>query len=153
MYLISVILLLAVLPAASILIEALRAGGGADLLLLIGKWFVFWVVGVRLFIAGVRQVVQPQFTAENIFAVKDHSALPIVREVGFGNLAIGILGLASPALSAFVVPAAMVGGLYYGLAGIGHAVRGDKNLNEWTALISDFFAFAVLAVFVASRGF
>ena len=152
MYLITIILLMAVLPAASVIVEALRTGG-ADILLLVGKWFVFWTVGVRLFIAGVRQVAQPQFTAEDIFAVRDRGALPIVREVGFGNLAMGSLGLASLAVSAFVLPAAIVGGLYHGLAGIGHAVRGSKNFNEWTALISDFYAFAVLAVFVGSRGF
>ena len=86
MYLISIILLLVVLPAGAILVDVLRAGGGV--MLLIGKWFVFWVVGVRLFIAGIPQTVQPQFTAENIFAVRHRGALPIVREVGFGNLAV-----------------------------------------------------------------
>jgi hypothetical protein len=51
------------------------------------------------------------------------------------------------------VPAAIVGGLYYGLAGAGHLFRGHRNFAGQTALVSDFFIFAVLAVFVAARGF
>ncbi len=153
MYVVTVVLLLLILPAASVVVEALRVGGTLDIMLLIGKWFVFWGVGVRLFIAGVRQVLQPQFTAESIFEIKDRGAFPIVREVGFGNLAMGTLGLATLAKSGFLVPAAVVGGLYYGLAGVGHILRGGLNLQGWTAMISDLFMFIVLAGFVASRAF
>ncbi len=152
MYLVSVILLLFVLPTACVAVEALWVGG-ADLLLLIGKWFVFWAVGVRLFMAGLRQVVQPQFTSESIFEIKDRAAFAIVREVGFGNLSMGTLGLASLAISGFLVPAAIVGGLYYGLAGVGHLLRGGRNFNGQTAMVSDLLMFVVLAVFVASRVF
>ena len=56
MYLVSVILLLLVFPAGSVAVEDLAHGGNADLLHLVGKWFVFWGAGVRLFIAGLRQV-------------------------------------------------------------------------------------------------
>jgi hypothetical protein len=153
MYLAVIVLLMLALPAASVAVEALRLGGAADIMLLIGKWFVFWAVGVRLFIAGVRQVAQPQYTAETIFEIKDRAALAIVREVGFANLSTGTLGLASLAVPAWVVPAAIVGGLYYGLAAAGHVFRSGRNFIEQTALISDVFAFVVLAVFVVSRGF
>lgn len=152
MYLISIVLLLFVLPIASIAAELAYRGGGADVTPLIGKWFVFWAVGVRLFIAGVRQVVQPQFTAEDIFDVKEPGALPLVREIGFGNLSMGTLGLASLAISGFLVPAAIVGGLYYGLAGAGHLARGGRNFAGQTAMVTDLWAFVVLAVFIASRG-
>jgi hypothetical protein len=77
----------------------------------------------------------------------------IVRELGFANLSTGTLGLASLAVPAWVVPAAIVGGLFYGLAALGHAFRGKRNFKEQTALISDIFAFVILAVFVASTGF
>jgi hypothetical protein len=96
-------------------------------------------------------VAQPQFTAE-IFDVKDRAAHAIVREVGFGNLAMGTLGLASLAKSGWLLPAAIVGGLYYGLAGAGHFARGRRNFNGTIALVSDLLIFVVLAVFVASRG-
>ena len=153
MYLASIVLLLFVLPAGCVIGQMLWFGGAADVMLLVGKWFVFWAVGVRLFIAGVRQVTQPQFTAESIFEIKDRAALGIVRELGFANLSTGTLGLASLAVPAWVAPAAIVGGLFYGLAAAGHALRGKRNFKEQTALISDIFAFVILAVFVVSRGF
>jgi hypothetical protein len=99
----------------------------------------------------VMQTLRPQFTAQSIFDIKDESALAIVREVGFGNLAMGTLGLASLIKPDWVVPAALVGGLYYGLAGLGHAFRETRNLKEQIALVSDLAIFALLAVFVASR--
>lgn len=153
MYLAAIVLLMLVLPAGCVIGQIVWSGGAADVMLLIGKWFVFWMVGVRLFIAGVRQVAQPQFTAESIFAINDRAAFAIVREVGFANLATGTLGLASLAVPAWLVPAAIVGGLYYGLAAVGHAFRRSRNFSEQVALISDVFAFVILAVFVASRGF
>jgi hypothetical protein len=93
MYFAAVILLMLVLPAVSVAIEALRTPGGADLMALVGKWFTFWAVGARLFLAGATQSLRPQFTAQSISDIKDQGALAIVREVGFGILAIGALGL------------------------------------------------------------
>jgi hypothetical protein len=151
MYLVAIILLMLVFPAASVAVEALGAAGTPDLMGLVGKWFTFWAVGARLFVAGLMQTLRPQFTAQSIFAIKDQAALAIVREVGFGNLAVGALGLASLAKSEWVVPAAMVGGLYYGLAGVGHLFRQNRNLKEQVALLSDLAIFLVLAVFVVSR--
>jgi len=152
MYLVAVILLLLVFPAGSVVVEAFAHGGNADLIHLIGKWFVFWGAGVRLFIAGLRQVARPRLTAEDIFALKEPAADAIVREIGFGNLAMGTLGLLTLPFASFLVPSAIVGGLYYGLAGLGHAFR-KRNAEGQIAMISDFFIFAVFAVFVAWRGF
>ncbi len=148
MYFVSVALLLFVLPAASVAIEAALYPRAFGLIFLIGKWLVFWAVGVRLFIAGTRQVIQPQFTAEKIFHVHDPSSLPIVREVGFGNLSMGALGICSLLRPAWLLPAAIVGGLYYGLAGIGHSMQTNRNAKENMAMLSDEFVFVVLLAFV-----
>jgi hypothetical protein len=150
MYLAAIILLMLALPLASAAIEA-TIFVVADPMLLIGKWFTFWAVGARLYLAGMSQVFRPQFTSEGILGIKDQAAHVIVREVGFGNLAIGTLGLLSLYLPAFVIPAAVAGGVFYGLAGLGHAARPDKSAKEWVALVSDLAAFVVLAVFVSSR--
>jgi len=64
MYLAAIVLLMLVLPAGCVIGQIVWSHGAADLMLLVGKWFAFWMVGVRLFMAGVRQVAQPQFTAE-----------------------------------------------------------------------------------------
>jgi hypothetical protein len=111
-YFVVVILLLLVLPVASIALETALSPHAVSRLLLVGKWFVFWAAGVPLFIAGLRQVIQPRFTAEEIFDIRDSSSFVIVRELGFANLSMGTLAIASPFHNDWIVPAAIVGGLY-----------------------------------------
>jgi hypothetical protein len=151
MYLGAIILLMLVLPLLSVAAQASMLPDTAALMGLIGKWFTFWGVGVRLFLAGLMQAFRPQFTSEELLGIKDERATVLAREVGFGNLAIGTLGLLSLYLPGFLLPAAVAGGLFYGLAGLGHAVRKDKTAKEWTALVSDFGIFVLLAAFVLSR--
>jgi hypothetical protein len=150
MYYAFVILLLLVFPVASVVTEAALSHDAVSDLSLVGRWFVFWSVGVRLFIAGVRQVIQPQLTAEEIFGIHDRGSFAIVRELGFANLSMGLLGICSVFRASWIVPAAIVGGLYYGLAGVGHIFHKSKNAKEYMAMISDWFVFLVLAVFVLS---
>jgi hypothetical protein len=147
MYFASVILLLLVLPVVSISAEALLSHHAMSWAL-IGRWFVFWGVGVRLLMAGVRQVLQPRFTAEKIFGVRDPGSFAIVREVGFSNLSMGFLGVCTLFRGDWLVPAAVVSGLYYGLAGAGHVFSQEKNAKEYVAMVSDGFIFVVLLVFV-----
>ena len=149
MYLAVIVLLMGVLPIASILVEFVLLHSGADLLFLIGKWFVFWSVGVRLLLAGLRQIANPEFTAETIFGVTDKAALTIVQELGFGNLAIGLLGALTLLNRQWIAPAAIVGGLFYGLAGIKHLVKGDRNATENIAMVSDLFIAVVIAIYLA----
>jgi hypothetical protein len=150
MYFAVVILLLLVFPMISITVEALWSAHTLSVEFLIGKWFVFWGVGVRLFIAGARQVTQPRFTAQEIFGLGDRGVFPIVRELGFANLSMGLLGICSLVRSGWIVPAALVGGLYYGLAGAGHVFQKKRNAKENIAMVSDGFIFLVLLAFVVS---
>jgi hypothetical protein len=153
MYFLTVALLLIVLPSASVCIEVFLHHGEISIITLMGQWWTFWAVGIRLFIAGVRQVVQPRFTAEEIFQIHDPASFPIVREVGFGNLAMGILGICCLSRSEWLVPAAIVGGLYYGFAGLGHVPQKEKNSKEWTAMASDLLVCLLLAIFVCKALF
>lgn len=107
MYIYIVVLFMGFLPLASIAIEALAAHGGTDVLSLVGKWFVFWSVGIRLFTAGLRQAIQPEFTARKIFELGDDAPLFLVQELGFANIAIGLVGLVSIARVGWVMPAAL----------------------------------------------
>ena len=66
-------------PAGSILIE--WSLDQSSLLWLIGKWFVFWAVGVRLLLAGVRQYFQPAFTAKDILGIESPDVFVLVREL------------------------------------------------------------------------
>ena len=144
MYLASVILLLGVFPTVSIGVESALGHGSVVMLAL--KWFVFWACGMRLFIAGLRQVFQPGFTANEIFEIEGSIANPIVRELGFANLCIGLLGIVSLPVPAWQLPAALTGGLYYGLAGLLHIGSARRSRNEWIALCSDLAIFLLVAI-------
>jgi hypothetical protein len=149
-YLATILLLLLIFPALSAGID-IWIHPATSVMWLTGKWFTFFAVGVRLFIAGIRQNLQPGFTAVDIFKIEDPKAYGLVREIGFGNLAMGAAGLLSLALPSWLPAAAFVGGLYYGLAGLGHAVKPERNGNEQVALISDLLICLLLMAFVAAH--
>lgn len=148
MYIAIVALLTFVLPLGSAFVEH-ALSGAAPLMALIGKWFVFWAAGVRLVLAGARQLFQPEFTARQIFKIEGSDALPLVREIGVANLALGAVGVASFRRPDFILPIAVAGTIFYGIAGFRHALETGRSLNETVAMASDLFVFIVLAAYAA----
>ena len=147
MYIGMLIVLMLIFPMASIALEVFVRNQGVLNVAIVGKWFVFWAVGMRLLIAGLRQIVQPRYTAETILGVKDPDAMLIVRELGFANTAIGSAGLGSIYLASWVLPVAVIGAIFYALAGINHVTHRSKNTLQNVAMTSDFFAATVLLIF------
>jgi hypothetical protein len=149
MYVPMVIALMLALPlisiAAQIILTDHGALHGAAYLAVVAKWYVFWAVGARLSLAGLRQIIQPRYTAETILGIKGDESLFFVRELGFANVAMGSVGIASLLVPSWVTPAAMLGAIYYGLAGVNHCFHKDRNALQNVALVSDLFAAAVLA--------
>jgi hypothetical protein len=150
MYVLIVIVLMLVLPLISIVAQIFFADHGAlhglSNLAVVAKWYVFWAVGVRLSLAGLRQIIQPRYTAETILGLKSAESLFFVRELGFANAAMGSIGITSLLAPNWVTPAAMLGAIYYGLAGINHCFHESRNQLQNVALVSDLFAASVLAI-------
>ena len=150
MHLTVVLLTMLVLPAASVLIERWTGAGTAPLWQLVGKWFVFWGVGVRLLIAGVRQIAKPELTATGIFGVTDKAAFPLAQELGFWNLTIGLIAIASIKRPDWVVPMAIAGMLFYAMAGALHVTNKSREFSENVAMISDLGMAALLLAFLVA---
>src|SRR3984957_20173219 len=131
MYFSIVIALMLALPLISIVAQIILTDHGtlqgAAYLIVVAKWYVFWAVGVRLSLAGLRQIFQPRYTAETILGLKGAESLFFVRELGFANVSMGSIGLASLFAPSWVPAAALVGALYYGLAGINHCFHRARN--------------------------
>jgi hypothetical protein len=148
MYVPMIVVLMFILPLASVLAQLLlgthAAPHASDLMPAIAKWYVFWALGVRLFLAGLRQTLQPTYTARTILGLEGAECLVLVREVGFANLAMGTVAMASLYLPGWVIPSALVGGIYYSLAGINHIFRTPRSRLETVAMTSDLFAGCVL---------
>jgi hypothetical protein len=113
---------------------------------IIAKWYVFWAVGVRLGLAGLRQIIQPRYTAETILGMKSGESLLLVRELGIANTALGSLGLATFFAPSWLLPAALAGAIFYAIAGINHVLHQPRNKLQNVAMVSDLFAGLVLAV-------
>lgn len=102
------------------------------------KWCVFYGVGLRLLTCGMKQALNPGFTAKSIFAVTDEKAFSIVRELGFANICSGLIGTSSLFIPSFRYAAAILGGSYFLLALIQHLVRKNKNSTERFVTVTDF---------------
>jgi len=111
---------------------------------------VFWSVGVRLLLAGLRQYFQPGFTAREIFHIEGEDVLVVVRELGIANFCAGVVGMLSLLYPAFVLPSALYAAIFYGIAGLRHIAEKNKSANETIAMVSDLFVFVVLAGYVAA---
>ena len=118
---------------------------------LFGKWFIFSAVGLRLFLAGIRQTITPAFTAQQIFHIDSPDVLPVIREVGFANLCFGLVGIISVCKPEWRIVSAFASGLYYGFAGLQHLIKKPAGINERFALWTDIIIFAVLAVYVFTK--
>jgi hypothetical protein len=148
MYFVSVLLLTVILPLSSVYADQAVLHNTLPLMLLIGKWFAFWAGGVRLFIAGVRQSLEPRFTAQAIFGITSDDPLPFIREIGMANIAMGVIGIIAGFAADFVLPAAIAGGPYYAQAGIGHVLHGGGNAQRNLAMVSDLFVAVALLSYV-----
>jgi len=133
------------LPLSSIAVETAVASATMGPVL-IAKWFAFWSVGWRLSLAGLRQILQPAFTAKEVLGLKTDEALPVVRELGFANAALGVIGILSLLLPPWQLAVALAGGIFYLLAGVTHALQARRNRLENVAMASDLFVGAVLLV-------
>ena len=134
-----------VLPGLSVAAETAFRGVPLSIVL-VAKWFVFWMVGIRLLAAGVRQIAQPEYTARTILKLTGNDALVVIRELGFGNVAMGLLGIASLPVPDWRSAAALVGGVFYGLAAGNHVLQRKRGRLQNLAMVSDAFAAIVLLV-------
>ena len=145
MYVVMVALMFA-LPILASVIEVLFWSHGPFSLGVLLRWFVFFPVGVRLTLAGIRQIVQPRFTAEVVLGIKSPESHLVVRELGFANCGIGLLGLVSLFWLDYLYPAGLAGAVFYGLAGLNHLLHKGRTRNQSIAMVSDLLVAIILGV-------
>jgi hypothetical protein len=138
-----VTVLILVCPVVAIAVDR-RVNPALSYPALVAKWFIFFTVGMRLTLAGLRQATKPGFTAREIFHIEGEACYPIVRELGFANLCFGLIGIVSLFVPAWRVVSAFGSGLYYLFAASMHIVKGSASPNERFALVSDVFIVLLL---------
>ena len=147
-YFISVLTMILVIPAIGFLIEQILQNIPSTFDMF-AKWFIFSAAGLRLFVAGIKQSINPYFTAKEIFHIENaESCFPIVRELGFANICFGIVGIVSLFKSEWREVCAFASGLYYALAALLHILRKPAGTNELFALWTNLIIFGVLLIYI-----
>jgi hypothetical protein len=146
-YLLVVLAFMFVLPCLSVIAERLLSDEN-DPVQLIGKWFIFWSVGIRLLVAGIRQLFSPAFTAETIFHLKDTESFEIIKELGIANICFGVMGITSFFIPSWRIVSAIIGGLFFGMAGANHLIKKPASTNARIAMVSDLFISLLMTAWV-----
>ena len=136
-YLISVVALTIALPLLCTFIEW-QYTPYVPYLSLFAKWFLFSAVGLRLLMAGLIQLLRPEFTLHHIFKITDAKSTQLVQEIGLHNLILGAAAILTSLLFLqyqFII--ALMGSAYFGSAGLLHMTRKHKSFNQQIAMISD----------------
>jgi hypothetical protein len=72
----------------------------------------------------------------------------VIRELGFANISMGAMGILSVINNDWRILAAMVGGLFLGLAGIQHLFKKPDSRNEVVAMIYDLSVLVVIFLYL-----
>lgn len=142
MYIALVLLQTLILPLACASIHLAMSGG--DPLVVLGIWWAFWGVGSRLFVAGISQLVNPARTTQGILGIEDAGAELVVHELGYANLGMGLVAMASAFTGSWGILGAAPGALFLGLAGLRHLSKPGKNRDETLATWTDLLVFAMV---------
>ncbi|MBX2930335.1 MAG: hypothetical protein KF781_00150 [Chitinophagaceae bacterium] len=145
-YIISVTTLTFIIPIITFLVEHFSTNKALTFELF-SKWFIFSAVGLRLFLAGIKQVKNPAFTAKQIFHIDSPDNFPILRELGFANICFGLVAIISLFKPDWRFVSAFASGLYYGIAGIQHGLKKTSGINEKFALWTDLIIFILLLAY------
>ncbi len=120
-----------------------------DIFELIGKWFLFWALGVSAFTAALMQMFNPSYTA-NLLSVSINDFI-IIKELGYANFSMGILSILSLKWKTFRQPAAISYGMFMLFCMANHLTRlGDINIDEIISTVADLWA-VIIAVLVIAR--
>ncbi len=147
-YLLFILATMVVLPIASVVVEIRRKE--QPILELIGKWFIFWGVGIRLLVAGITQITNPGFTVDLLQS--DENLYIIVQELGFTNLLLASVALLSVTKSNYRMLGTS-GALFMGFAGILHFLKLSSAMapKAVVALWSDLWICLIAIIYLVYR--
>jgi hypothetical protein len=115
-----------------------------------GRWFLFWGIGTRLALAGIVQLVKPDFTTESILGGTPHaSANQVAQELAFANIAMGTGAIVGTFVGGGLA-AAITGGLYMGIAGARHLGKRGINTKEHVATWTDLLMLVTMAAYAVA---
>ena len=80
--------------------------------------------------------------------MKSSESFVVIRELGFANIALGVMGILSVINSNWRILAAITGGLFFGLAGIQHLFKKPDSSNELIAMVYDLVVLLMIVLYL-----
>ena len=114
------------------------------------KWFIFWSVGFRLFFKGVRLASTPRVTGLSLLSFSNRESYLLLLELGFANMALGVMGILSVINDQWRPIAAIAGAIYFGLSDLLRLLKKPAGRHEKVALAYNLLAFAGLVGYLVS---
>ena len=113
------------------------------------KWFLFWSIGIRLLLIGIKKVLFPLFYIKKVY--KSYCNQPnIIKDFGFSYISIGILGIISLFYDNWKFPTYITGSILYLLIGLNYFKEEYHkfNISNFYNLINIFFPIIILSIII-----
>jgi len=144
-YIVNVYLLTVLLPFTAMSIESFGSKDKLSVAVL-AKWFLFFAVGIRFLLGGIRQVVRAKMKTGEIFYIERKSCCPIVKELGFANLSFGAVAVVSLYVPSWRIVSAFSSSFYYGAAVLNGFFGKPASANEIFIRVSNGCIFVILLI-------
>lgn len=110
---------------------------------LVGKWFIFWTVGIRFLVAGFIQVIRQGRGGSAILLQGDQSG-EFGKILGLVKMFLAGLAFLCMMKESWSLLAAITVGIYVGLAGFQHDFKKPGTAEGWISMIYDMIVFVVI---------
>jgi hypothetical protein len=112
--------------------------------MLLGKWFVFWAFGFRLFTSGIKQASDPSFAVKK----SNNDLIEIVRKLGIANICLGTGGILSLINESWRQVIAILGCLFFGLDAIRCLTVGLSSAAQKLLMLFNVVMFVAFLLYV-----
>ncbi len=146
-YLLTTALFVILFPVISICGEAIIKRISVDPGLT-GKWFIFWVAGVRLSFTGIKHIYRRGAAPAAFFYGEKKENFLMIRELGFANITIGVMGMLSVVNSNWRQIAGLAAAIFFGLSALQHFFIKPVNGKEMAIMVTDIIVFAILLLYL-----
>lgn len=142
-YIVDVYLFTVLLPFIAICVEAIRSDGRI-LATVIEKWFLFFAIGMRFLLGGIRRTARIKFRTGKIFHIEKRKCCPVLRELGITNFSFGTVAVISFFIPSWRNITAFGSCLYYGAAAFSELLIKQAGMNHVFMLFSNVCIFLIL---------
>lgn len=111
---------------------------------IVGKWFIFWAVAVRFLVTGFLQVLR-QGKGRSVVLTQSNSGQNMAKMEGLVKMFLAGLAFLCVVKGSGSLLAAIIAGIYIGLAAFQHDFKRPATIEGWIEMIFDMLVFIVIS--------